>query len=172
MQMRKAKMKEAIQEMLNKNPQIEPCFVPIVEAFLIRLVEQYNLKEEEFNVILEKYNNLKAMSWKTLEGGVEGQFSWRYFSNNSLSNFCKNGVNILDIDMEIEISIETLKGILLGNQRIIQKFINTSFHEQGHFIQFVQRNKYIFDGGLTRSRFYWDKLKWGIMLSNSRNYDK
>lgn len=130
-----------VQKMLNKNSQIDSVFTPIIEEFFVRLEEQYNFNEQELDERINKYNKLKSINFYEGEG-VNNLFMFRK-EVGQFEVFCRYddiARRIKISDEKINIDIVFLKALLLRDKNKIENFINTSFHEQGHFIQFISDN--------------------------------
>ena len=159
-----------VQKMLNKNFQIDSVFAPIIEEFFVRLEEQYNFNEQELDKRINKYNKLESINFS--EGEVtkklfmierkSGQFeySWRY---DDIARRIKIYNEKIDVD------IDFLKALLLRDKNEIERFINISFHEHGHLIQFISDNMSS-TSGFNRTEFkpridYIEQLRSGTIVN-------
>lgn len=142
-----------VEKMLNNNPQIDTVFKPIIEEFFVRLSEQFNFSEQELDERINKYNELKSMSF------YKGEEIKKGFIVNKYAGCFTFSVNYSDTDRRIKISnkrinldVDYLKYVLLGNKVEIEDFIESVFHEQGHFIQFISQDMY-HNNGLNKTYF-------------------
>lgn len=154
-----------VQKMLNNNPQIDEVFKPIIEEFFVRLTEQFNFSENELDGKLNKYNELKSMNFYKGEERKKGFLIQQVIKNTGRFMYSWNYNDITKKiyikDKRINFDVDYLKSILLGNKKVIEEFIDLTFHEQGHFIQ-LHNEDMSYNNGLEATSFKQgiDYISW------------
>lgn len=152
---------EKVQYILKNNSQIGKIFEPIIEEFLVRLVEQFNFNEKELDEIINKYKDLKSMEFYKGEETGRKQVCKDSGCFNFFCNYDDMIRRIKISDKRIYLDRDYLKYILLGKKDEIESFIETSFHEQGHFIKFISEGM-CYNNGLNEVFFTkgFDYISW------------
>ena len=143
--MKKSDMIIKINEMLEYNTQINKCFRPLVEEFCIRIGEQYNLNEKQFEEKLELFKRLTISFDENL----------KYLSGHYKENmeYLKDKDCFYLPNQEICFNTFLLKYLYTRKEEYIKELIITSFHELGHNVQ-RHVNKDIWDTGISRNNKY------------------
>lgn len=145
----KQKIIDKVSTVVEQN-KLDKYFLPIIEEFFCRAVDQYNWNEENFNKYINRFDNVCSIQWHNF---WERKLLGIPFKTN------KKGEAITSIKnkkSEILLDVDYLKGILSFSEDLIEDFINTSMHEIGHTIQTRVKNSYIYgdDKGEDKNTYY------------------
>lgn len=143
--MKKTDMIIKINEMMEYNSQINKCFRTLIEEFCIRIGEQFNLNENQFDEKLELFKKLTISFDENLKY-LNGHYKENMWYKKEKDCFYLT-------NQEISLNIFLLKDLYTRKDEYIKELIITSFHELGHNVQ-RHVNKNIWDSGISRNEKY------------------